>query len=115
RCPRAVPLLRRPPRSTLFPYTTLFRSSDTENVFKHLIHENSIIVWHDYAYNPEKVRFEVMQGILDGIPKKFHSNIYHVANTMCAIFIKGDFEPEGFEFYKKPEVTYDVKLKVKTL
>src|SRR5690606_41176729 len=84
RCPRAVPLLRRPPRSTLFPYTTLFRSSDTENVFKHLIHENSIIVWHDYAYNPEKVRFEVMQGILDGIPKKFHSNIYHVANTMCA-------------------------------
>jgi len=92
-----------------------FVKSDTESVFKDLIHENSIIVWHDYAYNPEKVRFEVMQGVLDGTPKKFHSNIYHVANTMCAIFIKGDFEPEEFEFYKRPEVTYDIKLKVKTL
>src|SRR3712207_8916036 len=26
-------MIRRPPRSTLFPYTTLFRSSDTHSVF----------------------------------------------------------------------------------
>src|SRR2546422_5020593 len=27
-------MIRRPPRSTLFPYTTLFRSVDFENVFR---------------------------------------------------------------------------------
>src|SRR5258708_21328332 len=28
-------MIRRPPRSTLFPYTTLFRSADLESVFAH--------------------------------------------------------------------------------
>lgn len=59
--------------------------SDTSNVFKHLIHENSIIVWHDYTYYPETVRHEVLAGILDGIPsthhKKFVSRVkYYVRN-----------------------------------
>src|SRR2546426_8971901 len=29
-------MIRRPPRSTLFPYTTLFRSNATKNVTSHL-------------------------------------------------------------------------------
>src|SRR3712207_9440791 len=29
-------MIRRPPRSTLFPYTTLFRSSNAVNVVKHI-------------------------------------------------------------------------------
>jgi hypothetical protein len=60
--------------------------SDTHNVFKHLIHENSVIVWHDYTYYPETVRHEVLCGILDGIPASHHKNLYHVSNTMCAIY-----------------------------
>src|SRR5260370_16629153 len=28
-------MIRRPPRSTLFPYTTLFRSGDHHHVFRH--------------------------------------------------------------------------------
>ncbi len=60
--------------------------SDTNNVFKHLINENSIIVWHDYTYYPETVRHEVLAGILDGIPATHHKNLYHVSNTMCAIY-----------------------------
>src|SRR5687768_17717634 len=31
-------MLRRPPRSTLFPYTTLFRSSDPRTLRDHLVH-----------------------------------------------------------------------------
>src|SRR3712207_8159003 len=30
-------MIRRPPRSTLFPYTTLFRSSEGSNVFEHFL------------------------------------------------------------------------------
>src|SRR2546422_5873332 len=32
-------MIRRPPRSTLFPYTTLFRSTDLERL-SHKIHDN---------------------------------------------------------------------------
>src|SRR5258708_30543808 len=31
-------MIRRPPRSTLFPYTTLFRSTPVERVLEHLVH-----------------------------------------------------------------------------
>lgn len=39
--------------------------------------------------------------------------LYHVANTMCAVFVKGNFKAELMENYKKPEVTYEVNLKAK--
>lgn len=88
-----------------------FVVSDTKKVFENLIHANSIVVWHDYAFNPEKVRFELMHAILDGVPKEFHSNLYHVANTMCAIFVKGSFESNYLQAYNNPIVTFKVDLK----
>jgi Predicted O-methyltransferase len=62
--------------------------NDTEKIFKYLLHENSIVVWHDYGYDPENIRFEVGAGILDGTPTHFHGNLYHVSNTLCAIFTR---------------------------
>lgn len=60
--------------------------NDTLKVISGLIHEKSIIVWHDYAYNPENIRYEVFAAILDGCGPQFYSNLYHIANTMCAIY-----------------------------
>ena len=82
--------------------------SDTENIFSHLLHDQSIVVWHDYAYNPEKYRPEVLAGILDGIPVEFRKNLYHVSNTMCAIFIKEQFPTSILQ----SPVTPDKKFKV---
>lgn len=62
--------------------------NDTQQVFQHLVHDESIVVWHDYAYNPEKVRYEVMAAILDGTPKAFHAHLYQVSNTLSAVFSK---------------------------
>lgn len=62
--------------------------NDTQKVFKHLLHDDSVVVWHDYAFNPEKVRYEVMAAILDGCPPSSHDNLYHIANTMCAVYWK---------------------------
>jgi len=88
-----------------------FVVSDTQKVFENLMHENSIVVWHDYAFHPEKVRFELMHAILDGVPKTLHSNLYHVANTMCAIYIKGDFKSSFLQEYSNPNITFSIRLK----
>lgn len=87
-----------------------FVVSDTKKVFENLIHEDSIVVWHDYAYSPESVRFELMDAILDGTPNKFHSNLYHVANTMCAIFVKGNFETQYLDKYADPNMTFKLTI-----
>lgn len=72
--------------------------NDTINVYKHLLKdENSIIVWHDYSYNTENVRYSVMKAILDGIPVSEHGNLFHVSNTMCAIYTKQKFSAKNRE------------------
>ena len=37
-----------------------FILGDTKNIFRHLVHEKSIVVWHDYGFHPDQVRFEVI-------------------------------------------------------
>jgi predicted O-methyltransferase YrrM len=64
---------------------------DTQNVFKLLKNEQSIIVWHDYGVTNEIVRHEVLAAILEGTPTEYHKNLYHVSSTMCAVFINGNF------------------------
>lgn len=84
--------------------------NDTEKIFKHLLHENSIIVWHDYAYNPEKIRPEVIAAILDGTPPEHKKYLYHVSNTMCAIFIRSDFPSAELKTPIIPNKTFKLKI-----
>jgi predicted O-methyltransferase YrrM len=63
-----------------------FVKSDTANVFKHLVHENTIVIWHDYATDVIYPRNEVYAGILDGVPAELHKNLYGVTNSICAIY-----------------------------
>ena len=67
---------------------------DTINVFKHLVHEKSIVVWHDYAWQPGEVRYETLAAILNGIPAGYRDSIYAVRNTMCAVY--NPFETNTF-------------------
>jgi len=70
---------------------------DTQSVFRLLKNENSIIVWHNYSTDVENggVRQDVLAGILDGTPPEYRGNLYHVSNTICAIFVRGDY-PSSF-------------------
>ncbi|MEJ5103612.1 class I SAM-dependent methyltransferase [Chryseobacterium sp. MYb328] len=84
--------------------------NDTKKVFENLLHENSIVVWHDYAYSPRKIRYEVFQAILDGVGKENHGYLYHPQNTMCAIFIKGKFPTTLFDDMAIPSKVFNVKI-----
>jgi hypothetical protein len=85
-------------------------STDSANVFKHLIHENSIIVWHDYTYFSESVRHEVLAGILDGIPSTHHKNLYHISNSMLAIYSPKPLKSSMLSFPVFPNKTFKVKI-----
>jgi len=63
--------------------------SDTKNAIKIWSEKpNSTIVWHDYCYYPNAVRFPTLAAILEGIPKEYHSDLYYVTNSMCAILTR---------------------------
>lgn len=95
-----------------------FVMNDTIKVASHLIHEKSIIVWHDYAYNPEELRYEVMAAILDGLPAEMHQRLYHVAYTKCAVYIgqawEKQFVTETFTSPVKPDRYFSLEMKLKS-
>lgn len=89
--------------------------NDTQKVFSHLLHEHSIVVWHDYARSPEEVRPEVLAGILDGIPPQFQGNLYHVANTLCAVFIRENYPTKKLEQPTEPNKKFEVNIKIRPI
>lgn len=89
--------------------------NDTEKVFKHLVHENSIIVWHEYAFAPEKIRYEVFAAILDGTPKEIHSKIYQPSHTMCAIYWNKQIKTQEFTQNKPPKTLFNVEIEMNKL
>jgi len=58
---------------------------DTETAFLLRRDESSIILWHDYGYSPETVRWPVLAGILDGCPPENRHELVHVSNTLLAM------------------------------
>jgi predicted O-methyltransferase YrrM len=84
-----------------------FLKSDTEKVFKYLVHANTVVVWHDYGFHPDQVRYEVMAAILDGVGPDRTGMVYHVAHTKSAIYtgkslpsMPADFPCIPEEYYK---------------
>lgn len=85
--------------------------SDTQNVFKLLKNENSIIVWHDCGYFYEDQRWDVIAGILGGATEAQRKNIYRVSNSMCGIYMQGNYKTQQRIMPHKPEHIYDVAIR----
>ena len=85
--------------------------SDTRNVFEHLVHEKSVVVWHDYGFQPDQVRFEVMAAILDGAGADMTGKIYHVAHTKAAIYTGKAYPSTQAEFPVIPKEYYTFNMK----
>jgi predicted O-methyltransferase YrrM len=88
--------------------------SDSAKVFKVLKPDAGIIVWHDYARNPEQVRWSVLAGMLGGLPAEMHKHLYHVSNTMCAVYLpklSTDIARRTLKPNEKPVKYFEVRLK----
>jgi hypothetical protein len=88
-------------------------ASDTRNAFKILKSVRSIIVWHDYAITPERINPTVLHGISDGCPPEKFANIYHVSNTLCAIFTTEKLRAEQKPYPQVPDKTFTVHITAK--
>lgn len=87
--------------------------SDTINAFSLLKDENSVIVWHDYGLGTETPRFNVLAGILDGCPPEKIKYIYHVSNTLCAVYTQQKLKSAFVSPNAKPGKYFSVEIKIK--
>ncbi len=92
-----------------------FIKSDTENVFRYLVHDKSMVVWHDYGFHPDRVRFEVLAAILDGVGAERAGQVYHVGHTKCAIFTGEKLPSRTADFQRLPEEYYRMEISRHTL
>src|SRR5258708_12010729 len=63
-------MIRRPPRSTLVPYTTLFRSSD-----------NGGTTWQTFSHTPSTVAAATVTGLTNGVLYTFQVAAVNAAGT----------------------------------
>jgi hypothetical protein len=90
--------------------------SDTEHAFRLLRNDRSAVVWHDYMRTSEEnVEWGVVAGLLDGAPKDAIPDIYHVSNTLCAVYIKGAFTPTEAIVPVIPDKIFDVTIAARRL
>ncbi len=85
--------------------------NDTIKSFSVRKNEESMMVWHDYGFSPEKVRHAVLHAILEGIPKAKHKNLYHVSNTMCAVYMENQpHQVSQSHFPSYPNKKFSLKI-----
>lgn len=89
--------------------------SDTINAFNLLKDENSIIIWHDYTEQYEHINWEVFAGILDGTPGNKHDSIYHITNSLCAIYYPKEIKSSSYEYPKFPDKSFKITIQGKPI
>lgn len=90
--------------------------NDTRKSFGIRRDNTSIIVWHDYGFTPERVRYTTAKAILDGIPVPFHKNLYHISNTLCAVYMENsDYSTCYTKFPSTPNKQFSIKVKASRL
>ncbi|MGI4833165.1 MAG: class I SAM-dependent methyltransferase [Janthinobacterium lividum] len=62
---------------------------DTARVFAHLVGPATVVVWHDASRQPGQPRWEVLAGLLAGLPPSPPGQLVQVGNTLCALYAPG--------------------------
>ena len=88
---------------------------DTQNAFSLRKNNESILVWHDYGMNTETPRWEVLRGILDGLPQSEHRHLYSVSNTLCAIYYPHQVNTLAYQYPQTPEHNFLLDITIKNL
>ena len=61
--------------------------ADTARVFAQLVGPRTAVVWHDAARQPGQPRWEVLAGLLDGLPPDAPGHLYAVSHSLCALYV----------------------------
>jgi hypothetical protein len=89
--------------------------SDTINAFKLLKDNNSVIIWHDYTKNYEHVDWEVFAGIIAGTDLEYQKNIFHISNTLCAVYLNQKIDSYPFTYPTFPINNFKIKLEAENI
>lgn len=87
--------------------------SDTLHAFRLLEDQPGTIVWHDYAFSPESIRWTVLAGILAGCPAGKEKCLYHVSNTLCAVYTDRQLPSKELKPFEKPDKIFSVRITAK--
>lgn len=85
---------------------------DTLNAFRVLRDENSMVVWHDYAFTPGQIRWSVLSGILEGTPEEKRKKLFHISNSQCAIFSNRHFASSSPIQPEMPDKSFAVSIRL---
>ena len=83
---------------------------DTENAFKLLKDENSIIVWHDYGRSYDVENWNTIAAMIDGTPADKRQMIYHISNTICSLYTNRKLDAGYRKFTDLPDKTFSIRL-----
>lgn len=87
--------------------------TDTRRVFEHLVGPNTVVVWHDASRQPAQPRWEVLAGILDGLPASAPGQLVQVANTLCALYSPAALPTHTPNLLADPVPYFELTLQVK--
>ncbi|MGA7076617.1 MAG: class I SAM-dependent methyltransferase [Halobacteriota archaeon] len=90
--------------------------NDTKKVYDLRKNSRSVIVWHDYGFSTERVRYSVLSAILEGIPADKHQHLFHVSNTLCAVYVEGQkFKTYETKFPMVPDKVFSLQLQTRRI
>ena len=84
---------------------------DTQRVFEHLVGPRTTVVWHDASRQPGEPRWEVLAGILDGLPASAKGQLVQVENTLCALYSPAPLPTQLPDPLADPATWFEVTLK----
>lgn len=85
--------------------------TDTARVFAHLVGPSTVVVWHDASRQPGQPRWEVLAGLLDGLPATAPGQVVQVANTLCALYSPVPLTTYRPDPLADPTPSFDVTLR----
>ena len=84
--------------------------TDTARVFAHLVGPRTAVVWHDAARQPGQPRWEVLAGLLDGLPAAAPGHLYAVSHALCALYVPDPLPAAPAEALPAPGVGFRVTV-----
>jgi hypothetical protein len=84
--------------------------ADTQRVFEQLIGPRTVVAWHDAARQPSQPRWEVLAGLLDGLPPTTNGHLYAVSHCLCALYVPEALTSAPAEAWSAPEQVFRVTV-----